>query len=553
MVPAAPETPSVVPSQYEQQVQARLLKIEALNKDLAGARWRDVLKAMRLLAHQISGASVSLGKAEVSRVSLALFEVVSSLMNYPSNKLSHAQIAAVNTAVLRLRQILTIGAVTLDDNEEDLDASLTSVVDNRAIYILDKKDPHNIQLTKQMGYFGYKPTIIRTQEEMLAMVEENVPACIVIGDAKTPLEYKGVIEKIQEGRDHRIPVVLMAHEDSAKTRLQGIQSRCDAFFSKPVDAGRFIDKIDQMVAANQGEPFRVLIVDDSATQSMFHSSILNQAGIATAVCTNPLDILQPLSEFQPDLVLLDMYMPNYLGTEIAAMIRQHDAYTSLPVVYLSAETNAEKQLAAMRKGGDDFLAKPIKPDHLVSTVSAKIERARVMRSFMLCDSMTGLYNHTTTKKMLEAELSRATRYNQPLCFAMVDIDKFKSVNDTYGHPTGDRVIKSLARLLKQSLRKSDIVGRYGGEEFAVILPQTDPEAAEKLMTRILANFREIVHYAEGSEVTFNSTFSCGVAYRTEVSTASEMNNVADACLYDAKRGGRNQVVVAAPQNSTDVA
>ena len=127
-------------------------------------------------------------------------------------------------------------------------------------------------------------------------------------------------------------------------------------------------------------------------------------------------------------------------------------------------------------------------------------------------------------------------------YAILDIDKFKLVNDTYGHPTGDRVIKSLSRLLQQRLRKVDIVGRVGGEEFAVILVDTDAENATRILNEMREHFMALVFYS--GDIEFHSAFSCGVASFADYDTAQELNEAADRALYAAKEGGRNQVVLA---------
>jgi diguanylate cyclase (GGDEF)-like protein len=211
-------------------------------------------------------------------------------------------------------------------------------------------------------------------------------------------------------------------------------------------------------------------------------------------------------------------------------------------VFLSTETSLDKQLAAMRLGGDDFLTKPIQLDHLISSVTSRAQRSRILRSFMIRDSLTGLLNHTKTKEHLDLEVARAQRRQGSLVFAMLDIDHFKSVNDTYGHPTGDRVIKNLARLLQQHLRKTDVIGRYGGEEFAVVLIDTDGPAGLRALDRIRSHFAQIRQQSEGAE--FTVTFSCGVATFPDYKSATELNDAADKALYEAKRGGRNQVILA---------
>ena len=250
------------------------------------------------------------------------------------------------------------------------------------------------------------------------------------------------------------------------------------------------------------------------------------------------------------MILLDMYMPDYSGMELAQIIRQMEQFLSIPIVFLSAETDKDKQLEALGIGGDDFLTKPIQPAHLVSSVTTRIERYRKMRTLMIHDGLTGLLNHSTTKERLSQEFERARRQNESLAFAMLDMDHFKLVNDTYGHTSGDRVLKSLAHMLRQRLRGSDTIGRFGGEEFAVIFPDTDEKRALGVMRELGEAFAKIHHYVGGQE--FTVTFSCGVAAYPDFDGIDALNEAADSALYAAKAAGRNQVIAASENSGLDL-
>jgi len=235
-------------------------------------------------------------------------------------------------------------------------------------------------------------------------------------------------------------------------------------------------------------------------------------------------------------------MPDFSGLELAQMIRQIKTYVGLPIVFLSAEADREKQLNAVGMGGDDFLTKPIKPDLLIAAVTSRIERYRKLQTLMLRDGLTGLLNHTTIRENLAQEINRAGRNNQPLAVAMLDIDQFKNVNDTYGHATGDKVLRSLAQMLSLRLRHTDLIGRYGGEEFLILLPNTTQTEAANLMDELRDAFSQVVHISHEEE--FRVTFSCGVAAYPQQSELATLSEAADRALYEAKRQGRNRVVSA---------
>ena len=320
-----------------------------------------------------------------------------------------------------------------------------------------------------------------------------------------------------------------------------VRAGAKGYFIKPLDVSTIVERLDILTMDGLREPLRVLIVDDTRTHAMLTAAMLGRAGMQTRLVTDPATLLEDLSDFQPELILLDMYMPDCSGDELAAVVRQHDEYVSIPIIYLSGETDRGRQLQALRFGGEEFLSKPIQASHLVAAVEIRAERYRVLRSFMERDSLTGLLNHTRIKSELDKELATARRRSAQMSFVMIDIDKFKFVNDTYGHPTGDRVIRALARILKQRLRRSDIIGRYGGEEFAVVLPDTDPDTARQVIDHVRATFAQVTHLAENIE--FSVSFSAGIASFPELKSATELGEAADRALYAAKKAGSNRVLL----------
>ena len=162
---------------------------------------------------------------------------------------------------------------------------------------------------------------------------------------------------------------------------------------------------------------------------------------------------------------------------------------------------------------------------------------------MVRDSLTGLINHTTFRGMLAQEVSRCKRQAGCLSLAMIDLDHFKKVNDTYGHSTGDSILKSLSRLLKQRLRNSDIIGRYGGEEFVVLLQDIEGNQAFSVMDEIREHFAEVEHHSVQDGPIF-VTFSCGIATFPEFPNAKRLSDAADNAMYAAKAAGRNRIVIA---------
>ena len=183
---------------------------------------------------------------------------------------------------------------------------------------------------------------------------------------------------------------------------------------------------------------------------------------------------------------------------------------------------------------------------MISAVRVRIERARQLEAQISKDSLTGLLKHASIKEAVELEVVRARRGGKPATVAMLDIDHFKKVNDTYGHAMGDVVISSIAMLLRQRMRQSDIIGRYGGEEFVVMLPECDIAQAQLLLDDIRERFAAVHFSLDGKD--FACTLSAGLACTSDfpASSGAELLVAADSALYVAKRGGRNQVCSASP-------
>ncbi|TVR91636.1 MAG: diguanylate cyclase [Spirochaetaceae bacterium] len=457
----------------------------------------------------------------------------------------------------------TSGAATQDlEDEHDYDDTGTLLpvgpesepngkdADSFVVYQLDD-DPALIpDLEAQLGFFRMPVHKIGSVQELdfsavTVGLGPEIKDKIILCDFALLDKMPGLEERLQQltcRPGFGCVVVFISDRDDFAARLRAVRAGGTAFFSPPVDISVVIDRVDGLRGAGTNEPYHVLIIDDDQEQVSHTALILQQAGMITSVVSDPAQVVSVMIESRPELILMDLYMPGCDGIELTRIIRQQDSFVAVPIVFTSAENDREKQLLAIGSGADDFLVKPVKPEHLIKAVSLRAERTRSMRYFMERDSLTGLLNHSNLKGSLSLEMQRANRIGREMSFAMIDLDRFKRVNDIYGHYSGDRVLKSLARLLQQRLRKTDVIGRYGGEEFAVILFDVGTTQAKRLLDDIRESFSHIRHRA--GEEEFSVTFSCGIAGFPVCSDALSIAEAADAALYRAKEAGRNQVVLA---------
>ncbi len=338
-------------------------------------------------------------------------------------------------------------------------------------------------------------------------------------------------------------VVFISRQDDFEARLESARLGGCAFFVRPLDVMKLVELIDARVGGHVQEAYRILIVDDDELLSLHYQHALRGAGMQAEVEHEPVNLISRLEEFRPDLLLLDINMPGYDGIELATSLRFYEEWTGLPIVFLSAEVDLDRQMLALDQGGDDFITKPISDRRLVSVVRARAERMRQLADLRACDGLTGLLNHVHIKESLAVECMRGMRERTAFSVVMLDIDHFKQVNDTYGHARGDSVIRALAHLLKTRLRGSDKVGRYGGEEFVVVLPNCQQEAAQRQCNWLREAFAALEFEHEG--VTFSCTLSAGIASTEGVDEldANQLLECADHALYAAKDAGRNCVIL----------
>lgn len=529
---------------YAAQLPETLAKIDQLWKQLPHDGWdEERFSTLHRMIHSLSGSAKSFGFAMLGDVARNLEKYLQQLAQ-EKTALSEAQRIHVQVLLSELFQVSMQREPTDTAGLIDVARPSEKPAGSRHIFVVEDDRAFAESLDVQLSYFGYDVSLYHTLADFRQAMKSN-PDVVVLIDINFPEDSWGgihVMSEIQQRRKIPVPVIFLTSHNEFKARLEAVRVGGIQYLNKPFNIGNLIDKLDALTSPLPPAPYRVLIVDDSESITTYYSTILEQAGMEVKAVNDPFKVMESLVEFVPDLILLDIYMPECNGMEVAKVIRQLDAFVGIPIVFLSAEGNLDKQLVAMGLGGDDFLTKPVEPQHLISSINNRIKRSLILRSFMVRDSLTGLLNHTAIKEQLASEVAQAKRQGKPLAFAMIDIDHFKNVNDTYGHPVGDRVIKSLARLLKQRLREMDIVGRYGGEEFAVILGNTDGKTAAEVLDAIRKDFSQLRHLADKKE--FSVTFSCGIADVSLCDNAIDLCDTADKALYKAKTAQRNQVVLA---------
>jgi diguanylate cyclase (GGDEF)-like protein len=406
-----------------------------------------------------------------------------------------------------------------------------------------------VRVLAQEGMAGRRVSTVATARQA---IDQQIPSGLIVEITLPDGEGYSVVEYLRSKTGgEQAAVVMLSRLNAFLDQTEAIHAGADACFEKPLDWDALVAKLHQLLDRDPDEDPRILVVEDDESQGAFVRSTLEQAGYQVKLTVSPRHFNEEFATYRPDLLILDIMLPEVNGHDLARFVRQDDQHATLPIIFLTGERDQQARIATVEAGGDDHLVKPVHPSLLVASVAARLERARFLRMLLNRDGLTRLLTHSSFMEQARALVERrrheavnGTRH-APATMVILDIDHFKTINDSYGHQAGDRVLKSLSALLRRHVRRSDLIGRYGGEEFAILLDNVHENDSVRLMMRLLREFGQLEHQAPNGSV-FRVTFSVGVARLN----APEMDlygwfNAADGALYAAKKAGRNRVVKAA--------
>lgn len=299
-------------------------------------------------------------------------------------------------------------------------------------------------------------------------------------------------------------------------------------------------------------PFRIVLVDDDPAILRLLSRILGSKGLHVIPCATGAEALRVIETQEWELCLLDRGLPDLDGLEICRHIKADPRFDARQVIVLSAYESIDARVKALDLGADDYIPKPFHPKELLARVNASrrvvemqqqlVDMAGRLEELSARDGLTGIFNRRHFSATLESFFNHSSRYRRPLSVAIIDVDCFKTVNDSFGHQAGDAVLAEVAKRFSGSVRDSDYLARYGGEEFIVLLPETHLEDAvsfgEKLRAAIASS---PIGINGGHEVPVTVSVGAASLTHTEFTSSAEMIAAADQALYRAKNNGRNRV------------
>lgn len=347
---------------------------------------------------------------------------------------------------------------------------------------------------------------------------------------KLLFEFPKLVENFKTAQEQYTPnkeeIDRLEENQALYVRLENSMEVLDDLFSEDMD---------------EQDTSSILVVDDNPKHIHLIGKTLAGKGYLLEAATSGIQALEWVKSRQFDLILLDVVMPGMNGFDVCKKIKLLPDFKETPVILLTVKTEISDIVKGFHMGVVDYVTKPFNPIELTARVSTQLElksNRDLLRQMALTDGLTKLYNHGYIHERLAQEISRAKREKHPLSVIMFDLDHFKAVNDNYGHKTGDEILIIVASLMRGLIRKQDVAGRYGGEEFFIILPNTDSQGAFTVANKIKTKIENHTLPQKGLNVTIS-----GGACSFEDEDANNLIMKVDQLLYQAKNKGRNRIEI----------
>lgn len=430
-----------------------------------------------------------------------------------------------------------------DEVNQDTPASEVSTVHSKyadiSIALVDEDVQTAVLTAKLLVGFGFTVDYFTSILELESSPQFDSFNLVMLDLSMRKCTQEQIFECAKQLQQKGIVVFTVSAQNTFEIRLAGVRAGISDFLLQPINITNLVTKIRKTFNIDRLEAHKILLLDDQANVGRFYKSLLETKGVEVQTLTDPYKLMDLLDSFHPDVFLLDMHMPEVNGIEVAKVIRQQHKYDYVPIIFLTADADLETKLLALECGADDVIPKDTSPMMIIDQIDSRILRGQFVRYLASRDSLTGVLNHGQIMEAAGYAHRLARRNNKPMNIAMIDLDYFKKVNDIHGHSGGDKVLIALGQLLLQSIRDTDYVGRYGGEEFMLVFIDSDSDAIEKKINVIRETFNQIIFNV--NEVSFSCSFSAGVASSNQHDKVSELIVSADKALYRAKELGRNRV------------
>jgi diguanylate cyclase (GGDEF)-like protein len=337
-----------------------------------------------------------------------------------------------------------------------------------------------------------------------------------------------------------VPAIVLTEQEQLIDRVSITRLGGRRILQKPVSAAEVLETLVQVLQHTRTEA-RVMVVDDDPQVLMALRALLVPWGIKVFTLDNPLQFLETLRIASPDLLVLDVEMPHIRGIELCQVVRNDPQWSGLPVLFLTAHADAETMHRVFAAGADDYVSKPIVGPELVTRILNRLERSRLLQNLADMDSLTGVANRRKSTQELNQMLQWSQRHHQPFCLAILGLDQLKPINHQYGHAAGDQVLFRFGKLLRQTFQSEDVVGRWGGTEFAIGMIGLTQEEGVQRLAEVVNSLRQI-EFVTLNGTPFRITCSAGVVQSSPDADLQTLYQYADGVLSQAKAAGGDRIL-----------
>ena len=422
------------------------------------------------------------------------------------------------------------------------------------IFYLSDIAPFGRELTQSLGQLGYAVDRLESPEELKEMLGSLAPDLIVIdGGFFEQIEHLGeFVKRVRQRLSGKLPLLAFSDLNDLNSRLKAMRAGVDALVPLPMSAHEASLRVRDLIEVDSEDPFRVMIVEDDRSQAMFAETVLRKAGMDTLAVTDPLDTLERLERFRPDLILMDLYMPNISGLELTAIIRERDQFINTPIVFLSGEQDSEKHFEALSAGGDDFLAKPIRPKYLISAVNNRARRARQLARKRVLDpkdSTTGLYHRTYVIDRLNELLAHEDRSQQTGGVMFIEVEGAQKLREQKGLVVYEPVMRQIGATVASFARPDELAARYGDSTFLLLSPVRAVGEMEQLARQLAERLGKELITVDQHRVTVTACIGIA-AFTPQIADAADMLNAAERACARARQQACGGVLVYQPEALT---
>lgn len=482
---------------FARQLPKRIAAIEEIWSHLSDGPWdSEQLDALYERVREISENSKSLSLFQLNESVFSLEVYLSSFVGSDMCP-GEAQIDAISGLVRALKTAASL-SVSHEDTEPKAHGGVTA-------FALGDKAGVTAQLTQALRSLDCNIHYFTDTDSLLLQLQTNPPRIIVADTAMlgSMVPLSDELVRLRTHMSLSIPLIFVSSSSALQLRVDAIRAGGDGYFVAPLDAESVALQIRDLATSDQQAPFRVLVVEDDPTQADFAASILTKAGIEVLQVIEPVKVLESLREFRPDLILMDIYMPEVNGIELTSIIRDHQEFVTTPIVFLSGEQNADRKLDALSVGGDDFISKPIRPKHLLGVVENRIRRARQMLKATgqppKHDRVTGLFSRQHLLDQI-AKLIDKGADNGPAAVLLVRPDNLTALRDKIGVGGLDHLLSELGELLNLQTEDQDVAARFDDYSFGLLVRRAQQqyiiELAEQALKQIATH-----SFADGLQIS----------------------------------------------------